>query len=416
MFNPYGPVPVTRFWHEWTQVPSLGVEVHARVWNSATAPLISIPLVLVAGLGVSSTYWVRLGRRLASSFHVLAPDLPGFGGTPRPPDSRWPAGPDVRQQSDQLLAWMDARRLDRVVLCGHSTGGQVAIDFAARHPDRVDRVILAAPTFMPGRRSIVSYLPRLLVSSLFEAPSLTAMLIVEYNRAGIPRAFQQASRFMRDPVERKLPNVKAPTLVIAGEYDLLVTRSWTDAVAARLPRSVLVSIDNVGHAFQHSAPTVTAKVIHDFLLSRLDADCPPAAGTIVAPVDDPRHDPHGPPQPISPTVHGLLDYAVAAVALIVPRVLRWPPRTRSLLTAAAMVSTANNLLTDHGVSVARKIPVISHANADVFSGLTLIIAAATRHRRAPRAARWATVAMGVYQIASAALTAKPTGPGRVRAS
>ncbi len=134
---------------EWTAVPAIGVTFHARVWDGP-----GTPVVLVAGLGVSSRYWVRLGRRLGGRSGVLAPDLPGFGRTPPPPGSRWPAGPDVREQADQLVAWMDARGIARAVLVGHSVGCQTVVDVAVRFPGRVDRVVLAAPPFEPGRRSL----------------------------------------------------------------------------------------------------------------------------------------------------------------------------------------------------------------------------------------------------------------------
>ncbi|HEX8325716.1 MAG TPA: alpha/beta fold hydrolase [Tepidisphaeraceae bacterium] len=407
-------VPITRYWHEWTPVPSLGVEVHARVWNDAPGPRMTRPLVLVAGLGCSSRYWVRLGRRLASQFHVLAPDLPGYGRTPRSPNVRWPAGPDVREQAAQLLAWMDAREIGQAVLCGHSTGSQVVAELALRHPERVERIVLAAPTFAIGHRSILDYLPRLIAGSLFEAPSLTPLLTLEYNSAGLPRVLQQAHRFIGDPAEARLPRLKMPTLVLTGQYDPMVPRPWAATVTNGLPRAVGVTIANVGHAVQYSAATVTARVIRDFVDGTLDVDRPPSDDTIVAPVDDPRHDPHGPPQPISPSVHALLDYAVAAAALVVPRLLRWGPRPRRLLTATAVASTAVNLLSDHSLAAARKVPMITHANADIGSGLNLLIAATTYLRREPRAVRWTTLALGVYQIASAALTAKPTGPARVR--
>ena len=65
--------------------------------------------MLVHGLALSSRYMVPLGRRLAArGYDVLAPDLPGFGRTRKPAGSGWPGGPNVREQADQLLAWMDA--------------------------------------------------------------------------------------------------------------------------------------------------------------------------------------------------------------------------------------------------------------------------------------------------------------------
>ncbi|MDB5327391.1 MAG: alpha/beta hydrolase [Phycisphaerales bacterium] len=429
---------------EWTWVPLLGVRIHARVWRRDAEAPASVPLVLVAGLGVSSTYWVRFGRRMAGDFEVLAPDLPGFGRTKKTPGTPWPGGPDVREQADQLLAWMDARGLGRVALCGHSTGGQVAVEFANRHPQRAQRLILAAPTFAPGQRSVLKYIPRLLACSWVEAPSLTPMLMFEYLRTGIPRAFQQALRFIVDPVESKLPRITVPTLVIAGQYDLLVPQSWTKTIAARLPNAELVTIDNVGHAVQYSSAAVMAKLVRQFLRrspieptptdnvpSPADTNRRPAVGPhgplgeiidmatrifpiapspVVVAADDPCHDPLGPPQPIRPRVHGVIDYAVYAAALWATRQRADSPRSRWAVAITAAAGLAGNAMTDHRAAILPKIPMLVHANAEIVSGLHLLLASCTYLRREP--ARRKVALLGLYQLAAATLTAKPTGPAR----
>src|SRR5215217_647908 len=70
--------------HTWTDVPTLGCRVHARTWAGSPGEQ-RAPVVLVHGLGLSSRYLAPLGRRLAALGHrVLAPDLPGFGRSPKP--------------------------------------------------------------------------------------------------------------------------------------------------------------------------------------------------------------------------------------------------------------------------------------------------------------------------------------------
>lgn len=399
---------------EWTYVPSLEVELHARTWADASTD--SVPIVLVAGLGVSSRYWVPLGRRLADRYKVYAIDLPGFGRSPKPPDSPWPAGPSPQEQADQLLAWLDARRLERVVLVGHSVGCQIAANFAARFPDRVERLVIAAPTYIKGKRTLANQFPRLVLGALFEKPLLLAVLGLEYGSAGPVRAVQQARRSLCEPIESHLPRIATPTLVIAGSLDPIVPLHWAQTVARTLPNGLLAIIERVGHAVQYSSPVVTARLISDFLDRKIDPSHPPADGTVLASVEDPRRDRHAPPQPISPLVHGVLDYLVAAAALVLPRWMGWRPRTRRVLTAAAMLSTASNLATDHGASIARRLPMVTHANTDLGLGIQLLITTATYLRREPREARAAVLALAAYHLASVALTAKPTGPARYRSA
>ena len=134
-------------------MPSRGVSLHARTWRGKAEPG-RLPAVLVHGLGLSSRYLIPLGRRLgALGYDGLAPDLPGFGRSPRPAGTSWPAAPNVREQTEQLLAWMDAAGIDRAVLFGNSMGVQVAVELAVRHPERVASLILEGPTPDPVYRS-----------------------------------------------------------------------------------------------------------------------------------------------------------------------------------------------------------------------------------------------------------------------
>ncbi len=107
-----------------------------------------IPLVLVHGLGVSGRYLLPALTELARSTRVYVPDLPGFGRSARPTRPL-----DVPELSDWLGAWMRAVGLSRAVLMGHSFGCQVVVDFALRHPELVERLVLAAPTVDPRARS-----------------------------------------------------------------------------------------------------------------------------------------------------------------------------------------------------------------------------------------------------------------------
>ena len=378
---------------ERTAVPALRVDVFARSWGDVSAT----PLVLVAGLGASSRYWVRLGRRLAAAGHgVVASDLPGFGRTAAVPGG--PVGPDVRELADQLVAWMDARQIGRAVLVGHSVGCQAVVDVAARFPGRVDRVVLMAPPFEPGRRSLAVCLPRLAAGAAFEAVSLPPLLAREYGSTGPARAIVQAVRSMDYPMEQMLPRVAAATLVVHGQFDPLVSRRWAGTVARLLRRPSLVVVGRVGHAMHYSAAAVTAGVVDRFVRGDLDGRSP--AGVLV-PRDDPRRDPQGPPQPISLGLLAAVDVVAAALAVAVP-----PPRARRLLGTVAAVTLAGDAL-----AAAGRLPMVTRGAAGAACGLGLLVAA-VRSRDRP-SARWATAAFGLYHLAAAALVAKPTGPARL---
>ncbi|WP_416906771.1 MAG: alpha/beta fold hydrolase [Polymorphobacter sp.] len=74
---------------------------------------------------------------LAQNFRVIAPDTPGFGASDAPP-----APASINDHADALAGVLDGMGLARVHLLGHHTGAAIAAAFAARHPERVDRLIL----------------------------------------------------------------------------------------------------------------------------------------------------------------------------------------------------------------------------------------------------------------------------------
>ncbi len=287
---------------------------------------------------------------------------------------------------------MDARGIGRAVLCGHSVGCQTVVDLATRFPDRAERIILAAPPFEPGRRSLAVSLARLAIGPLFEVPSLPFLLAVDYASSGPARAIGQALRTMNYPMEQRLPLIAVPTLVIHGALDPLVSRRWSERVAALVPGAKSVVVEQVGHAMHYSAAAVTAGVVDAFLENALD-------GPTAVPRDDASRDPVGPPQPISPAARSLVNGLFAAVMAGLAR--RRPSRSRRAMTAIAVARIAAD---------ACRLPPITGASLDLLCGAGLLVTAALRP--ASTADRRIAVVSGIGLISLAALTAKPTGPAR----
>ena len=95
------------------------------------------PLVLLHGYPDNLQIWCELAPRLADRFAVIAPDWPGMGYS-----EAWPGGATPFHMADRLGAMLDAWGLGRVALAGLDMGGQPALAFAARHPERVGRLVV----------------------------------------------------------------------------------------------------------------------------------------------------------------------------------------------------------------------------------------------------------------------------------
>ncbi|MDP9415734.1 MAG: alpha/beta hydrolase [Pseudomonadota bacterium] len=396
---------------QWTEMPSLGTRMHSRAWLNAAGPGTAPPIVLVHGLGLSSRSMTPLGRRLAAlGYQVVAPDMPGFGRSPRPAGSAWPAGPNVREQADQLLAWMDARGIDRAILIGNSVGVQVCVEVAVRFPQRVAQLILVGPTPDPRYRSMLKQYPLVLQNQLYEVPSLNDVFMLEYASAGPARMMQQGVRTVGDPIEERLPMVEMPALVVRGEHDKTMTQDWAERFAAMMPNGRLVVVDRAAHNVQYSAPHVLARLVQKFLEGGLEEAAASSEQVVVTGPD--AADPLARPQPIPTALKAVGDYVGSALCLTVPRALDWGPRTQRALAVTGVTGAALALFTDYEGGAVRKIPMTLHLNLDALKGMALLDQA-RRARGEPAAGRVAMALIGGYKMAAALLTRKPMGPARL---
>jgi pimeloyl-ACP methyl ester carboxylesterase len=236
-----------------------GLRIHARVADGAAAPG-RLPVVLVHGLSVSSRYMMPTARRLAPWRAVYAPDLPGFGESDKP---RHVLG--VPGLAGALLAWMDAAGLGRAVMLGNSLGCQIIVEIGARRPERLAAAVLVGPTADPAARSVLAHAWRLLRDLPHESPGSILTQSGDYLRAGPRRTLGTLRRALADDVERKLPLVRAPALVVRGERDPIAPQAWCEAAAAALPRGELLLIPGAPHALNHVRPAELAAATLEFL-------------------------------------------------------------------------------------------------------------------------------------------------------
>jgi 2-succinyl-6-hydroxy-2,4-cyclohexadiene-1-carboxylate synthase len=104
-------------------------------------------VLLLHGFLGRGTDWDPVALRLTPSFRLLAPDLPGHGRAVGLPD----AACTMDGAADALAATLDAVGVDRAVAVGYSMGGRLALHFALRHPERVERLVLLSAS--PGLRT-----------------------------------------------------------------------------------------------------------------------------------------------------------------------------------------------------------------------------------------------------------------------
>jgi pimeloyl-ACP methyl ester carboxylesterase len=112
-----------------------------RLHYQVSGPLDAPPLVLLHGIGGNVNWWQHNFPAFNRHFRTYALDLPGFGFS-----WRLKRAFSIDEGAGYLRDWLDFLGLDRINLLGHSMGGHIAARFAARHPGRVNRLVLAAPS------------------------------------------------------------------------------------------------------------------------------------------------------------------------------------------------------------------------------------------------------------------------------
>jgi pimeloyl-ACP methyl ester carboxylesterase len=238
-----------------------GHTIHARV-SAPPMPAGRPPLVLVHGLLVSSRYFLPTAERLGAHYDVYVPDLPGWGRSGKP--SRALTVPEL---ADALVAWLDALGLERPVLVANSFGCQIVADLAARYPERVAGLVLLGPTVDPHARRLWKIGARWLLNVPLEPPGLDLVTLRDLLDMGVRRLIGTIRPMLNDRIERKLPSVTSPALVVRGGRDSTVPKRWATEATRLLPRGRLVEIPGAPHAINYNAPDAVAALVRDFVES-----------------------------------------------------------------------------------------------------------------------------------------------------
>ena len=242
----------------WVRVD--GRRLHTRV-SVDTVPVGRPAIVLVHGLLVSSRYMVPAGRRLAPYYRVHAPDLPGYGKSAKLPEAL-----DVSGMADALAAYIEAARLERVVLVANSFGCQIAVDYAVCYPARLERLVLAGPTVDPQQRTVFQVVGGWLALKVPREPfGLYLIVLRDFLDMGPRRLLTTFGYMMADCIEEKLPQVRVPTLVIWGEHDPLVPPRWGEEAVRLLPLGLPFMLRGAPHTVNYNAARRFVRVVRAFL-------------------------------------------------------------------------------------------------------------------------------------------------------
>jgi pimeloyl-ACP methyl ester carboxylesterase len=239
----------------------------------------SLPaVVFLHGAGMDHSVWALHARAFAHhGFAVLAPDLPGHGR------SAGPALPSIAALADWTASLIDAADVKTARLVGHSMGSLVALEMAARHPEKFTALSLIA-TAAPMRVSddllnaakasdhaaidmisIWGYGQRAVLGGC-EAPGLWmlggAERLLERAASGVLFADLSACNDYKDALTAA-GKVTVPSAVILGSRDLMTPLKSGKAVADAIPRCRLTVIKDAGHMLMSERPNEVLKALRN---------------------------------------------------------------------------------------------------------------------------------------------------------
>ena len=241
------------------------------------------PLVMINVASGNTGYYYRVIKAPIPGYKLVIFDNRGAGKTdaPAPPYS-------TAMMADDLAGLLDNTGIDSAHIMGTSLGGMIAQEFALRYPKKVKSLFLAStycgswstiasPETMEAMQSMASLPPKEMMMA-----TLRVSMSQEFCDKNPGLLDEIAEHMLQEPLQPQgmmgqmsaaighntcegLPEIKAPTLVIAGEADRVVPAENSRILAAGIPGAELVILKGKGHMFWFEAESETNRIMLDFL-------------------------------------------------------------------------------------------------------------------------------------------------------
>jgi pimeloyl-ACP methyl ester carboxylesterase len=229
-------------------------------WHGAES---AEPLVLLNGVLMSTASWAAQVPDLSRSYHLLLHDCRGQG------QSDHPAGPySMEQHAEDLCVLLDTLGLEKVHLAGISYGGEIALIFAARWPERVRSLFISSAVselhthlrcrveawVAAAQAGSGELLYRCSVADNYSEPWLAARpglaesAIPRFEKLDLPAVVNLCQAFLMLNCTAELEKIKAPTTLVVGELDTLKPLPYSRLIASHIPGARVMILANAGHA------------------------------------------------------------------------------------------------------------------------------------------------------------------------
>ncbi len=238
-------------------------------------------LILLHGIGASAERWSRVIPALSKYFHLIIPDIIGFGYSDKPA-----AEYAMNFFVNFFRSFLDNMGLSTTSIIGSSFGGHVATEFAIQFNHMVEKLVLVSPAGMMRKSNPI--LDRYIMAALYpeyqrvyeafremvyDSNCISEETLIDFmNRMSLPNAkyaFMSTLLGMRyaPDLDGRLSNITAPTLLVWGDDDTTIPLAENSNQYNEIPNmEEIVMIKNCGHITPIEKPATFNRIVLRFLM------------------------------------------------------------------------------------------------------------------------------------------------------
>lgn len=213
------------------------------------------PLLFLHGWATDSSLYSPIIKPLSATFRVITVDLPGFGQSERPKKPLKLA--DYTQTIYELISHLN---LNSIVIIGHSFGGKIALDYTYTYPQRVEKLILIAPSGTQSKKTLKNTILTVIAKVgriITTIPPFTTLANKAknylYTKIGQPDYLNAGElketylNIVKENIEEKMKQINKPTLLLWGDHDTEVPLDQVKRTEKLLQGSTLKILTQCGH-------------------------------------------------------------------------------------------------------------------------------------------------------------------------
>lgn len=243
-----------------------------------------VPLLLIGGLGSDSASWLGAVNEFSPHFKAIIFDNRGCGRSDIEDGEC-----TVRKMAEDAIKLLDFLKIEKAHVLGHSMGGYIAQEIAINYPDRVDKLILESTAPVSSKKDNIllediynqlkreghseSWFKRW-AALLFSPRLITDSSFVDlFVKNSMKHPYLQKAEGFKSQIDaiasfdthKGIAAIKAKTLILEGENDILITPEEARTLAENIPGSVFKLLDGVAHCIHIENPKLFIDIVIEFL-------------------------------------------------------------------------------------------------------------------------------------------------------